>query len=247
MNEEKVTIVIVTYNAFDYVKRCLKSVIENTQGTHQIIVVDNNSDKNTQDYLINLENDKKIKLVLNKSNRLWSPANNQGLKISDKDSKYCLLLNSDVEILKDNWIYELQKPMKEETIGISGTQYNFSPIKPTYGGIDGCCFMFKKILLNKIGYLDENYPWNGAGFVFIVSAWEKGWYYYHVNDPSILIHYGKKSRKDNNLNLKNISVDKYNVIREFNLVPKYDFIANLKYKLGIFNINNYFNRERNNN
>ena len=246
MNEEKVTIVIVTYNAFDYVKRCLKSVIVNTHEIHQIIVVDNNSDKNTQDFLINLENDKKIKLVLNKSNRLWSPANNQGLKISDEDSKYCLLLNSDVEILKDSWIYELQKPMKEKTIGISGTQYNFSPIKPTYGGIDGCCFMFKKFLLNKIGYLDENYPWNGAGFIFIVSAWEKGWYYYHVNDPSILIHYGKKSRKDNNLNLKNVSVDKYDIIREFNLIPKYNFIANFKYKLGFFNINNYIKRKRNN-
>ena len=130
MSEGKVTIVIVTFNAYEYVKKCLESVLLYTNKKHQIVVVDNNSDSLTRNYLIELKKLKKIDLILNKSNKLWSPANNQGLNICDEDSQFCLLLNSDVEIFKNNWISALQKPMRYKSIGITGSQYNFVPIKP---------------------------------------------------------------------------------------------------------------------
>ena len=175
---------------------------------------------------------------------MWSPANNQGLNICDEDSQFCLLLNSDVEIFKNNWISALQKPMRYKSIGITGSQYNFVPIKPTYGAVDGCCFMFRKSLLNKIGFLDEKFPWNGAGFIFTVAAWQKGFYYYYVNDSSLLVHYGKKSRIENNLQLNNTKVDLSNVIRDFNLIPEFDLYASLKYKIGLFDVNNYIDSVR---
>ena len=247
MYEEKITIIIVTYNAYPFVKSCLESVFAYTNPKHQIVVVDNYSNKKTRDFLIDLERKEKINLILNSSNKLWSPANNQGLKISDEDSQFCLLLNSDVEILKDNWILELQKPMKYKSIGITGTQHNFVPIQPTYCAVDGCCFMFRKSLLNKIGFLDEKFPWNGAGFVFTVAAWEKGSYYFHVNDSSLIIHYGKQSRIENKIQLNNTKVNVNSVIQNYNLIPKYDFYAYLKYRFGLFDINKYISSIRENN
>jgi GT2 family glycosyltransferase len=111
--EKKVSIIIVTYNALDYVKKCLESVLANTDPMHEIIVVDNHSAAPTRQYVQSLRNYPNVKLILNKENRLWSPANNQGLKASASDAKFCLLLNSDVEVFSPSWLRELQHPMHQ--------------------------------------------------------------------------------------------------------------------------------------
>ncbi len=237
--EENVSIVIVTFNALNYVSMCLESVLANTDPKHEIIIVDNASDQPTRDYILSLQLHPNIKLILNDENRLWSPANNQGLKKCATNSRFCLLLNSDVKILRPDWLLELQKPMKKyEKIGITGSQYNFIHIKPTYGAIDGCCFMLRKKLLEEVGFLDEKYPWNGAGYIYTVNAWAKGWYYYFVNNKKILVHFGKRSRISNQILLKNQKVDSFQVITEAGLKPGNDYIAYLLNSFNLFNINN---------
>ena len=42
--EQKTTIIIVTFNAYDYVKKCLESVLKHTSKAHDIIIIDNKSD-----------------------------------------------------------------------------------------------------------------------------------------------------------------------------------------------------------
>jgi GT2 family glycosyltransferase len=180
---------------------------------------------------------------LNEENRLWSPANNQGLKNCAEDSKYCLLLNSDVQILDPAWLSELQKPMnKFQRVAITGTQYNFNHVKPTYGGIDGCCFMFRKELLDEIGLLDENYPLNGAGYVYTVNAWAKGWYYYFVDNDKLLIHFGKRSRIDKQTQLRNVRVNRFQVIKDAGLKPGNNYFAYFLNRLNLFNINKKLRR-----
>jgi GT2 family glycosyltransferase len=238
IEEKQVTIIIVTFNALNYVKNCLESIFKFVKPIHEIIIVDNASDDPTKEYLFSLRDRPNLKIIFNDQNFLWSPANNQGLKIASKKSEFCLLLNSDTEVLDPGFIGELQKPMfKYEKVGITGTQYNFNHIKPTYGGIDGCCFMFRKKLLGELGYLDENYPLNGAGFVYTVNAWAKGWFYYHVENDSLLVHYGKRSRHDKKVYLKNTRIDLFKEIRKAGLSPKIDYFSALANKLNMFNIN----------
>lgn len=237
-SEDKVSIVIVTHNALDYVSKCVESILANTNSMHEIIIVDNASDKPTRDYITSLREHSNIKLILNDENKLWCPANNQGLREADPDSKFYLLLNSDIEVFKSNWIERLQLPLhKYPQIGITGIQYNFSHVKPTYGAIDGCCFMFRKELIEKIGYLDENYPWNGAPYIFTVNARLNGWCYYHVNEPELLIHYGKRSRIFNKERSRNIKLNKFEIIRKAGLKPGNDYIASGLNCLRLFNIN----------
>lgn len=238
IQEEKVSIIIVTYNALEHVSKCLESVLANTHQIHEIIIVDNASNKPTRDYVISMKENSNVKVILNDENRLWSPANNQGIKLSEKDSKYCLLLNSDIEVLRPDWLERLQMPIKKYSkVGITGTQYNFSPIKPTYGAIDGCCFFIKKALITEIGLLDERYPWNGAGYAFTLKAWKNGWYYYHVDEPKILIHYGKRSRISNQIYFQNQKVDKFEINKEIGLKPVTDYFAYVQYYFKFFRIN----------
>lgn len=238
--ELKTSIVIVTFNTLDYVKKCVESVQKHTSRDHEIIIVDNASQEPTRSFVSGLKSLPNFKVILNQENRLWSPANNQGMKYASSDSEFILLLNSDVEIFKSNWIEALQEPMiKWPNVGITGTQFNFDPVWPTLGAIDGCCFMIRKTLIQEIGYLDEKYPWNGAGSVYTYNAWKKGWYYYHIDDDTLLIHFGKRSRFSNNIQLKNQKVPKFQIMKEVGLKPRYAIIPFIKKKIGTFKINDY--------
>ena len=236
--EQKTTIIIVTFNAFNYVKKCLDSVLKNTSRTHEIIIIDNKSDLKTREYVKSFSSFENFKVILNDKNVLWCPACNQGFKNASPDTKFFVLLNSDVEIHNNDWIFQLQKPMLEnELIGQTGTKYNFQPLMPTYGALDGCCLMIRKTLLDAIGHFDEDYPWNGAPFIFTQKAWKQGIKYYHVDEHKIVTHYGRKSRVETNTQLKNNYIDTKALISKEGLVPDLDIYSWLLNKFSIFNIN----------
>ena len=92
---KKISIIIPNYESLDQIKICIDSVLSNeSQELLDIIVVDNNSGDEVKEYLINLESEGKIRLILNKVNYGFSYAVNQGINISEKDSDI-LLLNND--------------------------------------------------------------------------------------------------------------------------------------------------------
>ena len=242
MVASKVSIIIVTYNALDYIKICLESLFANTSAIHEVIIVDNRSDEKTREYLSELKDRKNVRLIFNEENLLWSPGNNIGIRNAAADSEYYLLLNSDTKILGKDWLGKLQRPFQDPAIGISGIQYNFNHYGPTYGAIDGCCFMIRKSLVEKIGLLDEAFPWNGAGYAFTVKAWKQGYYYYHVKDYEILIHYGKRCRISSNLNLVNTRVNIREVISTAGLKPSLSLYRYFLEKLGLFDINHHIRK-----
>ncbi len=237
--EGKTSIIIVTYNALDYVRQCLDSVLKYTAPKHEIVVVDNASDEPTRMFLQETARQHAmIRLIQNEENRLWSPGNNDGLRAMSPDSEFALLLNSDTKVLGPAWLQKLQAPFRSsQKIAVTGIQHNFVPIAPMYGAIDGCCFMFPRQLLTEVGYLDEAYPWNGSGFIFSVHAWAKGYKYYHVTDEDVLIHYGKRSRMANMTQLQNQKVDTFAVMTSAGLRPRWAPVAFLTNALGRFNAN----------
>ena len=236
--EQKTTIIIVTFNAYDYVKKCLESVLKHTSKAHDIIIIDNKSDSKTREYVKSFSSVENFKVILNDKNVLWCPACNQGFKSASPDTKFFILLNSDIEIHKADWIFQLQRPMLDnELIGQTGTKHNFQPLVPTYGALDGCCLMIRRSLLDDIGHFDEDYPWNGAPYIFTQKAWKQGIKYYHVNDNKMVTHYGRKSRVETNMQLKNNYVDKKAIISKEGLVPDLDIYSWLLNKFSIFNIN----------
>ena len=239
---KKTAIIIVVYNAYEYVKTCFESLLNNIDRHHEIIIVDNNSDKITKDYLLSLESHEQIKLIINDENKLWCPACNQGFNLVSKDTEYVLLLNSDVRVNEKDWILKIQNPMLlNKEIGLSGVQFNFNPLRPTYGALDGCCLMIRKLTLDTVGHFDENYPWNGAPYKFTQQAWKKGFKYYHIKDNSLITHFGKKSRHENKIQLKNNYIDHKKIISEAGLIPSFDIFTWIKNKMSKLNINKKIN------
>lgn len=96
-----VSIVIPVHNNVDHTYSCLKSILENTRGAYEVIVVDDASDDDTPALLESVEN---IQKARNASCSGFIEACNRGAGLSGAD--YLLFLNNDT-IVTEGWLEPL--------------------------------------------------------------------------------------------------------------------------------------------
>lgn len=118
----KCDIIIVSYNAAEYLKRCIESIEKYTTFPYQIIIVDNNSNYQTKIFLTKLQTEKKAKVIFNDRNFGFGYANNQGLYLSKSD--YICFINPDTIVTK-GWLTNLIDVFENERAGMVGPVTNF--------------------------------------------------------------------------------------------------------------------------
>jgi GT2 family glycosyltransferase/glycosyltransferase involved in cell wall biosynthesis len=183
--QKKVSIVIISYEAFPYLRECLSSILQKTSyENYEVIVVDNASSKEVREYLkATAEVCPKIKLILNDDNKGFAAANNQGLKLAE-DSDYFVMLNNDV-VVPSGWLERLLYYASQDELGLVGpvtncagneakiiTSYTSIPemngyswgLRNQYQGeffdiavAAMFCVAFRKEVFDKVGYLDESF------------------------------------------------------------------------------------------
>ncbi len=97
MDKFDVSVIIVNWNAGNYLKETINSLFEKTENvTFEIILVDNNSDKNEESYLYLDELSKydNVTIIRSEKNLGFAKANNYGMKIAK--GRNFLILNPDV-------------------------------------------------------------------------------------------------------------------------------------------------------
>ncbi|MDL2235500.1 glycosyltransferase [Christensenellaceae bacterium OttesenSCG-928-L17] len=152
---DKISIIILTHNAPKYVRLTLASLKKYTKGNYEVLVLDNASKRPTRTLLKLLLRLGYIgKLVMSSHNTLFAGGNNILAAIADQDSKYFLLLNSDVEIKSSEWLTNLLKIHKKNKAGI--TTYGVVDTEPKR--VDGYCYLIDADLYRKFP-LDESYQW----------------------------------------------------------------------------------------
>lgn len=104
MNFPRVTIQIVTYNNLKYLPDCLKSIFDQIYKDFQVLIVDNNSQDGTVDFL--RQNYPEVAIFQNKRNLGFAKANNQGIKLLH--SPYVVFCNPDV-IMDSDWLENIMK------------------------------------------------------------------------------------------------------------------------------------------
>jgi GT2 family glycosyltransferase len=105
----KVTIQIVSYNSLRYLKGCFDSLLNQTYRDFQIIVIDNDSQDGTVDFI--KKNYHHITVIRNSKNAGFAKANNQGIKIFH--SPYVLLCNPDIT-LEPDWLEKMMEIAESE-------------------------------------------------------------------------------------------------------------------------------------
>lgn len=111
------SVIIVSYNTKDLTFECiskLKSSLTLGNLTWEIIIVDNNSTDGTQEKLQAISDKKRIKSILNKDNKGFGKANNQGLAIAE--GRYVLYLNSDVLVPEKAFLDDLITDMDKHPL-----------------------------------------------------------------------------------------------------------------------------------
>jgi GT2 family glycosyltransferase len=122
----QVSIILVTWNSRKHIEQCLECVSKQTFKNFEIIIVDNDSQDHSVDYVI--EHYAHLRIIQNKENVGFAKANNQGIKAAQ--GEFIFLLNPDV-FLEPSFLEEL---------------VTFLSPRPQYGSVGG------KLLLFKNGY-----------------------------------------------------------------------------------------------
>jgi GT2 family glycosyltransferase len=176
-----VSIVIVTFNAIEMTKMCLRSIRGNTSEPYEIIVVDNGSTDGTAQELKHLSS---VRLIENPLNLGFPVASNQG--IASSIGHEILLLNNDV-IVTAGWLTRLRKVLRSSNaIGLVGPYSNavsgnqqvavdyrelkdLGPFAERWARdhaddemaktdrLIGFCLLFRHELVERIGLLDERF------------------------------------------------------------------------------------------
>jgi GT2 family glycosyltransferase len=122
LGAEDASIVVVTHGGLVFTRLCLESVLGNTDGEFELIVVDNGSSDGTQAYLARLaERDSRVRVLLNGANLGFAPACNQGLGLAA--GEHLILLNNDT-MVPPGWLRGLLRHLEQPQVGLVGPVTN---------------------------------------------------------------------------------------------------------------------------
>lgn len=232
------SIIILTYNNLEYTKMCIQSIrnfvdMEN----NEIIVVDNNSQDGTQEWL---KTQKDLKCIFNEENKGFPKGCNQGILLAKKENDI-FLLNNDT-ILMVNSLFNLKMGLyKSENIGAVGAISNsvsyYQQINIGNNKYENYCnfalknnivnddlyeermkligfaMMIKREAVDKVGLLDERFtPGNFEDDDYSLRIIQGGYKVLLCKD-SFIYHFGSVSFKENKL-FNNILIENSNKFKE---------------------------------
>jgi GT2 family glycosyltransferase/glycosyltransferase involved in cell wall biosynthesis len=133
------SVVVVTYNNLELNRQCIESVLVNTtQPTFEIIVIDNASTDGTPNYLSECAAaDDRVRVVLNDENVGFAAGVNQGLALARGD--VLVILNNDT-VLPSAWQAPMLRHLERPDVGLvvasTNSSGNESRIPITYTDLD---------------------------------------------------------------------------------------------------------------
>src|SRR3989338_6998514 len=165
-------IIIPVWNGLEHTQKCIERIIVNTDVNFRLIIVDNGSDIETNNYLRSLAQKKEVNnytLIRNEKNLGFVRATNQGILTSS--SSYVCLLNNDAYVTKDwlNRLIELAEQdskfgiinpnwISEEPVDLDSQLKNLDRYRRQFLEVNDCmgfCMLIKREVIKKIGLLDE--------------------------------------------------------------------------------------------
>lgn len=162
-----VSVVIVNFNAFDFLKKCIASLREYTKDvTYEIIIVDNCSTEG--DILEHIQESENLLIIKNNINKGFGAANNKGAEIAR--GRYILYLNNDTLFLEDTLSILVQRAdasQGEELIGCKVLNADMT--------LQESIFLFPKVhhIFFESVYLAKLFP-RSAFFNFFAPSYYEG-------------------------------------------------------------------------
>lgn len=253
---KKISVVIPMYNAEKTIARAIYSVINQTyKGAFEIIVVNDGSKDKSADIVREIiEKNPKVKIrLIEQENGGVSKARNTGLKNVSGD--YIALLDSDDEWFDSKIVEQINIFESNRFIDFLGASFvgfrlgnkktehlsriNFkSLLFRNY--FQPSTVLFKREIINKIGYFDENQRYAEEGNFFLRVAREYNCYFFHKN----LINFGdgKSGFGDSGLSANLREMEK-GELKNLKFVLQQKWISSFTYSIAVgFSLLKYVRR-----
>ncbi|MBL7086311.1 MAG: glycosyltransferase family 2 protein, partial [Candidatus Cloacimonetes bacterium] len=210
-----VYIIIVTWNSREHLEYCLPTVFKTDYPNYKVLIVDNNSEDDTVDFVRNNYPD--IELIQNTKNRGFAGGNNDGIRYAlAQGVKYICIINPDIKV-DPRWIENAVKIMGNSLkTGILGFNvfgehryedpyaHQFEKAKaswsklevsivPSQEIISGCALFVKADIFRNLGLFDEKYFCYGEESDLEHRVRRAGYGIVRINVP--LWHEGEGSSK----------------------------------------------------
>lgn len=168
---EQVSIIVVHHDRPEFLNICLQSIHAMSNfNNYEVIVVDNASGQETQEYLDVLQ-DEGIKIIRNEKNEYWSKAANQGAAIADPHSRYLVFMHADTVVLDPSWLDLMVNISVGRGAGIVGRELGHYIIqKQKVDFIQEWCMLISRQCWNDIGPWPEELPLVGMAFIMTLRA-----------------------------------------------------------------------------
>jgi len=232
----KYSIIVPTFSNRVFLQQAIKAVIANTND-YELVIVDNHSEDDTLDYLRSSALDNiNGQLVVNKENKGFGIACNQGAKVAKGD--WLIFLNNDTLVTQD-WADNMYKcKLEEADCGIVGSKlihpgsgtiqhagvvelsngtldhiyfgkqsdYKLANKRKSYFAVTGACLGISKSLFEEVGGFDERYYCGWEDIALCNIVKQKGYKIYY-EPTSEVYHY--ESRTDGRYSAENNNFNLY--------------------------------------
>jgi len=223
-SENVCSIIILNWNSFDLLIRCLELIKKNTKRKHEIIIVDNGS-KDFDESIFQQQ-----KIIKNKENLGFAAGVNQGIEISEKNSDICLI-NVDAEP-QENWLDNMYETLinnpRAGIVGPLGNQNGYQEIGMVDKDMKVCnihfyCGLISREVINRIGLLDTRFGVGGyEDNDFCIRANLSG-YENWISSKSLVIHKPHQVFELNGLNRYEIEVKNKEILRNKLIQAFYEY------------------------
>jgi len=172
---EQISIIVVHHERPEFLSMCLQSIYAMSNlNNYEIVVVDNASGQETQEYLDMIQQEG-IKVVRNEKNEFWSKACNQGVAVADPHSRYLVFMHADTVVLDPSWLDVLVNISVGRGAGIVGRELGSYFIqKQKADFIQEWCMLMTRQCWDDIGPWPEDLPLVGMAFIMTLRAQLKG-------------------------------------------------------------------------
>jgi len=177
-------IIVLNYNNNGYIQECLNSIIKNTQGGYNLIVVDNNSKDGSREWL--RENSICDHLILNKRNVGIGKARNQAIKASK--AEWIIIIDSDMVIDDPNWLDKVYCQTLDRKTGFINVAVTMNVWNSGIKMFAGSSFLVvRRECMYEVGMFDPKFIIGEDDDWFIRYIWTD-WRTEYCPDTNILHH-----------------------------------------------------------
>lgn len=193
--KKRIAIIILNYNSSDDTVRLVKNIREN-ESDYQVIVVDNHSTQVEMDKLEVLGGSKDVVIIRSKENIGYAAGNNIGLRWAmERGYEYFLIANSDTEIIHPNTVKAMKESMERYGAVALGPKM-LNGVGDVDSGIIvdnkmgrtkrlevsevtecrsiiGAFLLLSRTIIDKVGFLPEEYFLYREETDYLVKAYEK--------------------------------------------------------------------------